>query len=87
MKGEIIQLRQALKLNWGYKMEQREVILDKIRTYLEEKLSLDIADCYILTSLLAKYYLEDIEMVDMDESELEEDLKEEEMQDEVHESS
>lgn len=45
-------------------MENQEQIIEKIRNYLEEKLGLNISDCYILTSLLSKSYLEEIEIED-----------------------
>ncbi|GAG71725.1 unnamed protein product [marine sediment metagenome] len=51
-------------------MENQEEIIEKIRGYLEIKLDLDNAECYILTSLLAKSYLEELE-VGFDRSDIE----------------
>jgi len=72
------------------KMEERNKIIEKIKTYLEEKLELDIEERYIITSIMAKDYLEEIteedidlddELGDIDDEDLE-NTEEKELEDE-----
>lgn len=69
-------------------MANQEQIIEKIRMYFEEKLMLGPEDCYIISSILAKQYLEDLDQTPIEEeideiedeteeiNELEEDIDE-----------
>jgi len=67
-------------------MEEREKIIEKLKTYLDEKLGLTKEESFVILSIMAKDCLEEIteEDFDLDESldDIDEDLDEEEQPDE-----
>jgi len=67
-------------------MEEREKIIEKLKTYLDEKLGLTKEESFVILSIMAKDCLEEIteEDFDLDESldDIDEDLDDEEQTDE-----